>query len=251
MTILRFTGQIFPRALTLAVTNYPTLKVWDYNKKADVGTIDISIDNNEIAIVVNLTEIDETSELGALANANDAVDAIVSLASFQSGQGFSFIIDKIHYEDGQISDLAIAEPSLAKLTTALRSETDVNTIVRLINDDKMLFLALRDLAESIRIRHSALINFARAIETIRNRFVPKGAEPEEGWAPMRSSLNLSKPFLQKITNASRNPRHGRRQWIQPPYGSLQEMAWQVMNRFLEYRKRGDHPLPVSEFPLLD
>ena len=231
--------------------HYPTLKVWDHQKKTDVGTVDISIDNNDITVTISLAEIDGTSENDALKNANDTVDAVVSLASFQSGQGFSFILDKIHYADGRAHDIGIAEPHLAKLTTALRSEMDVDILTRIIADDKMLFLALRDLAESIRGGHSAPINFARAIETIRNDFTPRGGKREDGWEPMRSSLNVSKRFLMKIMIAGRGPRHGDRRLVHTDYSDVQGMAWEVMNRFLEYRKRHNQPLPISDFPLLD
>ena len=230
MPTLRFTGRILPHGFTLTLMNYPRLKIWDYKKKADVGTMDISIDGNEITVLVNYIDpIDESYEVGALKNANDAVDEIVSLTAFQYGIGYGFIIDKIHYEDGRSHNMGIEEPHLAKIVTALSSEADIDFIVRLIADDKMLFLALRDLAESITHRHSAFINFARAIETIRNNFIPPGGERKHGWEPMRTSLNVGRSFTDKIMLAARGPRHGDRKWMQPDYGQIQEMAWQIMN----------------------
>src|SRR6202040_2495206 len=124
MTIFRFTGQILPRTYTITMENHPTLKVWDYKSKADTGTMDISIENNEITVLVDLTEpIDENSEPEALRNANDAVENIVGLLSFANGMGLSFVIDKLYYEDGQTFEFGIDEPNLAKLATALQSET--------------------------------------------------------------------------------------------------------------------------------
>jgi hypothetical protein len=48
------------------------------------------------------------------------------------------------------------------------------------------------------------------------------------------------------------PRFGKRK-VPLPLAEENEMiikAWTIMNRFLEYKKRGDRPLPISDFPLL-
>jgi hypothetical protein len=63
---------------------------------------------------------------------------------------------------------------------------------------------------------------------------------------MRTALNVTKPYIESITHHAdwsvRNEDEGRK---------TTERAWVLMNRFLEYRKRGNQPLPLSDFPLLD
>jgi len=68
---------------------------------------------------------------------------------------------------------------------------------------------------------------------------------------MQTGLNLDAAYLKLITDQSVGPRHGDHQYV---LGTMtREIAtrsWTVMNRFLEYLKRGRAALPPDEFPLL-
>jgi hypothetical protein len=70
---------------------------------------------------------------------------------------------------------------------------------------------------------------------------------------MRAALNATKPYVQSITEMSHGTRHG--DWStersEEEARKTTERAWILMNRFLEYRKRGDQSLPLTDFPLLD
>jgi len=69
---------------------------------------------------------------------------------------------------------------------------------------------------------------------------------------MRDNLNVSQQFLEFITDHSIGPRHG--DVLDIPFSIINELirrSWIVMNRFLEFKKRGDQKLPSSDFPLLD
>jgi hypothetical protein len=73
----------------------------------------------------------------------------------------------------------------------------------------------------------------------------------EAWGTFQTNLRVSRDFLNLITDTSRGPRHGDRTHI--PGTTTIEItmrAWQVMDRFIEYRKRGNQPLPETDFPLL-
>jgi hypothetical protein len=68
---------------------------------------------------------------------------------------------------------------------------------------------------------------------------------------MRRNLHIDRAYLDFITDQSIGSRHGDPQHI--PGGPVTETvrrAWVVMNRYLEYRKRGNGPLTAPEFPLL-
>jgi hypothetical protein len=68
---------------------------------------------------------------------------------------------------------------------------------------------------------------------------------------MRDSLNIDQPYLEFITEHSKGPRHGDVKGS--TFSATRETikrSWIVMNRFLEFRKRGNRPLSLSEFPLL-
>ncbi|MGE5510609.1 MAG: hypothetical protein ACM31O_05080 [Bacteroidota bacterium] len=69
---------------------------------------------------------------------------------------------------------------------------------------------------------------------------------------MRSLLNIERDYLQRITDASRGPRHGYRGGAT---GAGQQIAiqraWVIMNRYFKFMQRGgEQPLPRDEFPAL-
>ena len=68
---------------------------------------------------------------------------------------------------------------------------------------------------------------------------------------MRQKLNIELEYLSFITEESRGPRHGDRFKGTPTaYKEVLKRSWNVMNRFLEYKKRKDKQLSLSTFPLL-
>ena len=112
--------------------------------------------------------------------------------------------------------------------------------------DRNLALALRDITEGIREEYTGPISCARAIETIRNYFIPEGGDRKDGWEPMRNALNAILSYVKSITDISRDPRHGDRSKGDGGEGrETAERAWILMNRFLEYRKREDPATAVS------
>lgn len=123
-------------------------------------------------------------------------------------------------------------------------------VFSLILGDTQLFLALDDLITATSFHHLLVVNSARAIEGLRHAIAPNKARSEQ-WDIFRANLNLDKDYIQFITDASASGRHGEGKFI--PGNITEEIltrAWMIRNRFLEYKKRGDQPLPVSEFPTL-
>jgi len=81
--------------------------------------------------------------------------------------------------------------------------------------------------------------------------IAPGEKTGEQWAKMRSALNLTEEYLKYITDLSKGPRHGERTRIEGESTTeITRRSWIIMNRFIEYRKRGNQDLPTSDFPLL-
>jgi len=74
------------------------------------------------------------------------------------------------------------------------------------------------------------------------------------WKAMHNALNISREYQEFISMQSAGPRHGEpQQPIVVPANTQMEVtrrAWQIMNRFFEYRKRNDIPLTAPDFPKL-
>ena len=123
--------------------------------------------------------------------------------------------------------------------------------MRLVLKERALLLALNDLIAPVSQFNLATINCARVIESLRSAMATSGWTRDQEWEFMRQQLNLTKPYIQFVIGLSVEPRHGKRK--APEDGQQDEItkrAWIIMNRFLEYRKRGSHQLPLAEFELL-
>lgn len=196
----------------------------------------------------------------------DLTRAAVDLLAFATGQGLVVVLDHFTNPDGRISPLMFENGSLAPLCTAFRIATSDDTsfreVSRLVMADPNMFMALNDLIAAITYPHQAPVNCARAMEAVRNCITPpadpppakpreQSAERDKAWARMRQALCVDETYLRDITNTSVGPRHGHRKSIPgPQITTILEKSWQVMDRFLEYRKRGDKDLPQSEFATL-
>ena len=130
-------------------------------------------------------------------------------------------------------------------------ENLIGKIWDLVLSDPPLFQALDDLIVLITLPHHAAVDCARAIEGLRNLVAARGATVSRSWEQMRNALQLDRSFLQPITDTSTAPRHGDRNFI--PGTTVTEIvrrSWIIMDRFLEYQKRGNISLPATDFPLL-
>ena len=121
----------------------------------------------------------------------------------------------------------------------------------LVVTDPALFQALDDLIVSITLPHHSTVNCARAIEGLRHLIAAPDATVSQAWEQMRNALQLDRSFLQLITDTSAAPRHGNRIHISGSITTeIVRRSWLIMDRFLEYRKRGNTPLPATDFPTL-
>jgi hypothetical protein len=111
-------------------------------------------------------------------------------------------------------------------------------------------MALNDLVTANTLPHYSPVTCARTIEGLRHLIAP-GLQPKDGWSSLRQNLNIDENYLKFITDHSKGPRHGDPQHIPGAITTdIITRTWVIMNRFLEYRKRGNDALPISEFPML-
>lgn len=254
MPIARFKGKLIPEGFHVVVQGHPTVH-WK-NQVSDIHVdLDIAFHGSTVEVTCNLIRFDPQSQISLLILvAVNLAQGLLDLHCFQTGNAITAVLQKLELPDGRVIDLVPSMKEFVGLATAIDKEEDFFRVLGIALTDFEMLLALRDLADSIRYTHLAEINCARATESIRNYFIPTGGKREDGWEPMRRSLNIGKSYTQFITERSRHPRHGNRLnevKNDPRILEAGKRAWTIMNRFLEYRKRGNQPLPESEFPLLD
>jgi hypothetical protein len=154
--------------------------------------------------------------------------------------------------EGLTKPVAAQQRDLAVLSTAVASTTDFSDVLRIVLTDPPLFIALRDLIDAITQWHQAPITAARAIERLRHSIAPNEKDRKKQWIKLGELLQFDESYTRIIRETSTGPRHGDPDHI--PGTIVSEIAlraWTIMNRYLEFRKRGGvEPLSATEFARL-
>jgi hypothetical protein len=184
----------------------------------------------------------------------DLARAAVNVAAFASGLGLSVLLDTLILPDGSASTIRPIDPRLESLCTAYRindpaANSAFEQVWTMVASNPSLFMIFDDLIRAISLPHEAPINCGRALDGIRSIMAP--GRKTAGWEVVRDNLKCSEDHLKFVTEHSKGPRHGDRTFIPGDITvEIVARAWKVTNRFLEFKKRGDQPLPESEFPIL-
>lgn len=257
MATIHFTGRVLPSVLKITLQDVPQVR-W---QATDIGldmTFTISITDSIVDIECEANRFNQSDVLPLYMRALDLARASVDLVAFAGGYGATVFLDTIITPEGSSSAIFPESPEVRGLCTAFtinsqagNQDSRLGDVFRIVFSEPALFMALNDLISGITLPHHAPVNCARAIESLRNLIAPPGTSRKDAWDLLRENLRVEKDYLEYITGHSTGPRHGDRSHI--PGTRVTEItrrAWVVMNRFLEFRKRLNEPLPTSEFPLL-
>ena len=257
MPKVQIIGQILPMFANISVNSGVNVE-WN---DPDIGleiNFAVQIKNSVITVDCDINRFEDDDLASLYMRVHDIVQASVNLVAFAGGFGPVVSLHTLIKPDGTPVPLLILDKKLPPLCTAfgINSESpdtnaSFNVVYKLVLQEPALLMALNDLIVAITAPHQAAVNCARAIEGIRHMISPPGTPTKDTWVIMRDNLRLDRSYIELITDTSAAPRHGDRTHIP---GSIVtvicERAWVIMNRFLEYRKRGNQQLPTSEFPLL-
>ncbi len=256
MPTIHFLGKIMPSGYKTSISGLPAI----HFKSADFAVeFDVTIQIQDSAIDVKcVAERLEEPDIFSYAFkvVYDLARASVNMMSFASGITFAVVIDEIIHTDGTKRPFAIQHLHLAKLCTSYSmgppSETNgFMDMMKIVFAEPALFLALDRLIMATSVHDLVAVNSARSIEGLRHAMAPAGMSRDQEWERFRTNLNLDKQYLRLITDHSVSARHGEGTFIPGTITSeIISRAWTIMNRFLEFRKKGNLPLPVADFPLL-
>ena len=250
MDIVRFLGRVLPPGFNVSVFYEPQIDFHD-PVRGGPATFIVRVKDSAVDVECRVEKFDASNYIYLHNVAFDLARVAVDLLAFSTGFALSTTFEYFVHPDGTQEALAPRMPELAALCTAFRSGDDsFNEVFRLVAIDIELFMALRDLIESISTPHIGPINCGRVLDAIRRMIAP-GAEPRKAWPAMQVALNISAPYQKWITDLSADPRHADRSYITGVDAVMAtKRTWAIMNRFLEYRKRGSKPLTDPEFPAL-
>lgn len=253
MPTVQFLGKILPAVVDITFTDVPPVD-WE-NRDIDLKmSFRIEVNKSSVRVVCDASRYGADVFLDLFIRALDLARATVDLACFSSGIGATVFLDTLIDPDGKQSTLLAQDPSLVSLCTAFRSgpppNPDMAMILQAVLTEPPLFMALNDLITAISLPHHSVVNCARAIERLRHIVAPSTSKTDS-WESLRANLHVTKEYLEFVTKHSTAPRHGQPGHIPGTITSeVTKRAWIIMNRFFEFRKRGNLELPISEFPLL-
>ena len=175
-----------------------------------------------------------------------------------TARSVSVIIDRVVDERGVEFPIFIEVPHLKGICTVGNISGEPGNLLLgralpFVFQEPNLFLALHDLVSAVAHPTRVSVDSARAVEGLRVAINPDLAaeDKKKGWELLQANLNLTKDYISLITKTSEPLRHGQRNLDHPPPSEeVLRRSWTIMNRFLEFRLRGNQPLPLSEFPSL-
>jgi len=185
--------------------------------------------------------------------ANYPAKSVVNSYAFAKGIQLEAILETVVKPDGIKYNIQAHRPELEPLVTALHyhsgDRVDITPLLHLSVPNPIIFAVFKDLVGALDSGET-LVNCARAIDGIREYMFP-GDNKDQGWKVMRDNLNLSREFVKYISEGSKGPRHGNVLNMQfSIINEARKRSWIIANRFLEFKKRGDRQLPLTDFPLL-
>lgn len=257
MDTIRFTGRVLPKRVVDLDVTFPQME-WDVSETG--ATYKILL---KLIISKSLVYLDVLTPTYAEAHfdiyyvyAIRLLQTAIGMVSFSTGIALTIVLEKAVKPNGTITTLLIHDPRLAPLCKSFKpTENDTDAFAKLFNivfSDPNIMMAMHDLAESIRVPDVGIVNCARVMDRIKHSLSPTDTISDaDKWEFMRETLNLSEPYIKEVTSTSRSPRHGRVSYIDGTQtNKVLSRSWIIMDRFLEYRKRGSIKLPIADFPLL-
>jgi hypothetical protein len=251
METIRFIGHVFPGGVRVGVT-LPDLD-WKWEEKNTVLKFRTKINNNTINVECSMDKFEPDYMAEYHKRAFDLAVTAVNLVCFASGEGLITVLEYLILPDGTPSDLRFPDSSLAPIVKSYTLDPQraqhFQEIANIVVMTPALFAALHDLIQVISTPHVSLVNCGRVVDSIR-RLITPGQAPSN-WTIMRTALNISRPYLEYVSAQSTGPRHGDRTFVPGTItGDVTRRTWNIMDRFLEYLRRGKVNLTAPEFPEL-
>ena len=220
--------------------------------------MEATIINSSIEVICNLSSFDMSMAGTLCARAGNLVRAFSDAVSFATTIGFVIVWDSLKQDDDPPLEIQHANPALVGLCksykfppTSLVENTEFENVLKLILRDPNLLGSLTDLMDTLSFHHQTPTNCGRVLDSLRRAVAPN-VEVKPGWAILQSLLRISRSYQEWVTDQAKDTRHGDRESDIPAETILEisKRTWEIVDRFIEFRKRGSVQLPEDEFPVL-
>lgn len=208
---------------------------------------EVSIHEGEFRVKVEVENYTDEDALALFQASWDAAQRLANAAGFINAVPYQTIVDFLERPDGSVKALVVGDSYLGTLGSF--TDNDLEAIADLLITDHAFGEAVADLLSMLNRTHYAPISYGRVAESIARLIAPLEKQGAM-WAKARSELRVTESFLRALTEASTDPRHGKRTPISAATNrKLSEMAWLLVHRYVHYRLRATN-LPKAEFPEL-
>jgi hypothetical protein len=244
--VVHFIGRVFPD-LDLTFLGPPT-KMNIGMPKGDTMPVEISLTHSELKITCELRNYDQARFPEVLGGVTEISLAFVDYAAFTQGTALTLVIHTFADPTGETHKIMMPYSGLKQLLTV-----SFPVGLQAVIDQMPLRRILHDLNYAMLRYHLIPSSCGRAVEGIAQALLPTN-DPKKRWQKLNNTLNISKAYLDLVTNISKGPHHG--SVADPPFAdSLEALrrSWVIANRYLEFLSRGGnapthHRLPD---PLVD
>jgi hypothetical protein len=252
---IRFIGSVYPKGALINAT-LPYLD-WKWEEQNITFRFLVKINNSTINVECIVPEYKPDWFAEIYKRAYDLARTAVNLACFAMGEGLLCIFEFAIMPDGTPSTLRLQQPDLAQYCKSYKlgdsspeNQKNYNDVAVMIATDWEFFATLNDLIESITMPQVAATNCGRVIDSIRRQIAPT-MSGGQAWGATHKALNISRHYQEFVSDKSKGPRHGDRAFISGTILiEVTTRTWIIMDRYIEYRKRGKTNLAAPEFPLL-
>jgi hypothetical protein len=183
--------------------------------------------------------------------AYDLCRAAVNLEAFSLGCAWVIVLDRFVNERGVKTPFKVLDPSLPQLCTAYSNTDGFGDLYSKVIERPTLIKHLSELIRAISVPHDSTLSCARALAGLKELFEHADADEDRALERMRQALRIDAPYLNYVTGVIRAAHNGHDSYVVGEASTEStRRAWTIMNRYFEYLKRGEVPLPEGEFPTL-
>jgi hypothetical protein len=254
MPLVVFEGRVFPAALEVTFSD-PIVLGWRDHPTLPNCELQVILKRGALTVECDIERFDKQQHLSLLWKEVVELSGVsVTMLTFATGNGTTIVFDAMTLPGESRTQFRLSNDSLAQYCTAFKlAGPTFQKVHDLALREPLIHYALRDLNESITSPNRLTANCARVTETIRTLIHPLGPKDDRrpAWAKMQQDLNLSEGYIKYASEPALSHRHGTFEFVEGDTNQeIIRRVWIIVNRFWEYRLRGNAPLTAPEFPLL-
>jgi hypothetical protein len=252
MVTVKLLGSVLPENIKISA-HAPELR-WKWEAEKTELTFRVKIENSVVTVECDIEEYDRKFLPEIHKRGSDIARATANMAAFATGYGLVVMLDKLVEPSGTTVPAYRSENIPPSFRTAFNldpaTSAEFDSAFRIVLAEPSIFIALDDLIKAVTSTHTQLADCGRVVDRIR-RIIAPTLDGTRAWEEMHRALNVARPYQEWISKQSTGSRHGDSTFVPGDICSESlRRTWAIMNRCIEYRKRGNKPLTPPDFPQL-